>query len=365
MKIAMVDPAAYTLPYDVSLCEALAEAGHEVTLYTTRFAHGPMPPARGFRMVEWFYKRRVPGVPRRLTRALQHAPDLVRLRRRLLRDRPDVVHVQWSVVNRVDLPFWRRLPLPVVFTAHNSQERDEALSCEELRGFNAVVVHSETGAAALRERCGLPRVWQVAMGAFDSFRDLAPPTTVPVKLQAGAPVVALTGLLRQYKGAHLLIEAWPAVRAAIPDAQLVIAGRPMGAELPDVEPEGVQIVRRFLDDDEYAWLLNRANLVCLPYVAIDLSAVLFTAIALGRPLLLSDVGGFGEFVGQGAELFEAGNTAALSEALIRLLRDPERLAELAEQARVAGHERYSWAAIGQSYSAYYGEIVGSPHVAGE
>ena len=38
----------------------------------------------------------------------------------------------------------------------------------------------------------------------------------------------------------------------------------------------------------------RADLVVLPYREIDQSGVLFTALAFGKPLLLSDVGGFPE-----------------------------------------------------------------------
>ena len=42
MRIALVDPPAYTPPYDRSLCAALARAGADVELITSHFAHGPV-----------------------------------------------------------------------------------------------------------------------------------------------------------------------------------------------------------------------------------------------------------------------------------------------------------------------------------
>jgi 2-polyprenyl-6-methoxyphenol hydroxylase-like FAD-dependent oxidoreductase len=43
MRIALVDPLAYTPPYDHALATALAEEGHDVTLLTSRFPHGSAP----------------------------------------------------------------------------------------------------------------------------------------------------------------------------------------------------------------------------------------------------------------------------------------------------------------------------------
>ena len=57
MRVQIVDPPAYTPPYDRSLCAALARAGADVELVTSRFPHGPVPPAEGYRVSEVFYRR--------------------------------------------------------------------------------------------------------------------------------------------------------------------------------------------------------------------------------------------------------------------------------------------------------------------
>ena len=109
---------------------------------------------------------------------------------------------------------------------------------------------------------------------------------------------------------------------------------------------------RFVPDPEIAALFRRADLVVLPYRDIDQSGVLFTALAFGRPLLLTDVGGFLEIAAAGAaELVPPGDPAALHEALTGLLADPARRERLAAGARDAAATTYAWDAIAERYYA--------------
>src|SRR6202030_2830712 len=95
----------------------------------------------------------------------------------------------------------------------------------------------------------------------------------------------------------------------------------------------VRFLARYVDDAELAGCFARADLVVLPYREADQSGVLFTALAFGRPLLLSDVGGFPEIAATGAaRSFPAGDAAALGAALRELLGDRPALAALAENA---------------------------------
>src|SRR5680860_1703747 len=57
MKVQLVDPSAFTPPYDRSLAAALARQGIDVELLTSRFMYGPAPEAAGYRVAERFYRR--------------------------------------------------------------------------------------------------------------------------------------------------------------------------------------------------------------------------------------------------------------------------------------------------------------------
>src|SRR4051794_21509313 len=100
MKVQIVDPSAFTPPYDRALAAALARAGAEVELLTSRFLHGPVPAAQGFRVEEAFYRRSsargLDAPARRPFKAAEHLPDMLRFRRR--DDDADVVHYQWLTV---------------------------------------------------------------------------------------------------------------------------------------------------------------------------------------------------------------------------------------------------------------------------
>ena len=48
VRVLQVDPSAFTPPYDHALCTALARMGEHVTLATSRFGYGDVPPALGY-----------------------------------------------------------------------------------------------------------------------------------------------------------------------------------------------------------------------------------------------------------------------------------------------------------------------------
>src|SRR3954471_5216045 len=85
MRVQIVDPAAYTPPYDHALAAALARAGAEIELVTARFPYGSIPQERGYRVSELFYRASsrpwIGPRRRRLLRAVEHLPGMRRYRR--------------------------------------------------------------------------------------------------------------------------------------------------------------------------------------------------------------------------------------------------------------------------------------------
>jgi glycosyltransferase involved in cell wall biosynthesis len=104
--------------------------------------------------------------------------------------------------------------------------------------------------------------------------------------------------------------------------------------------------------------MRRADVVALPYREIDQSGVLFTALAFGKPLVLSDVGGFTEVAATGAaRLVPAGDPAALRAELTSLLADPATRAGLGERAARAAREQFGWDAIARSHLRLYERLA--------
>src|SRR5215207_38822 len=156
MRVSVVDPAAYTPPYDRALCAALARAGADVELITAPFPHGEVPPARGFTVREDFYRLAPRRRGRRLARLLSHVPDMVRASRR----GSDVVHFQWLAVQQLDQHLVRAFSRPRVLTAHDVLPREPLPGQREAQRelyarMDAVVVHSEHGRRRLVDELGL------------------------------------------------------------------------------------------------------------------------------------------------------------------------------------------------------------------
>ncbi len=361
MRVSLVDPSAFTPPYDRSLAAALTRAGVEVELVTSRFLYGPVPAAEGYAVREPFYRHSTrAGRGSRLRmpiKGLEHPAQMLAQARRAGR-RSDLVHWQWVSWPPLDRLLVRPSGRPRVFTLHYPlPPRGDARGLRRERGllggFDAVIAHTAHGASRLREEVGVEpeRVHVIPHGPLDYLTELADEAPLPGELAAApddVPVILFFGLLRPYKGIDTLLEAF----AEIEGAELWIAGMPrMPLEplerLAARAPGTVRFLPRFIADPEIPALLRRADVVALPYREIEQSGVLYAGLAFGKPMVLSDVGGFSE-VGRdqgAARLVPAGDAPALATALRALLDDPTERDRLAAAARSAVAGPYSWDAI--------------------
>ncbi|MFZ0383012.1 MAG: glycosyltransferase family 4 protein [Solirubrobacteraceae bacterium] len=369
MRVQMVDPSAFTRPYDHALCTALAaaEAGVEVELITSRFAYGTVPSPDGYAVRELFYRRAVgaPGSPARLaSKLVEHVPDM--LRYRSLARAADVVHFQWLAVQALDR--WLLPNRPTVLTAHDLLPREprpgQAWAQRRLYdAVDAVVAHSGYGRELLVSELGVDpgKVRVIHHGAFRHLTLMEREVPLPAGL-AGVrePVVLFFGLLRPYKGVETLLAAWRGVSGA----ELWIVGRP---RMP-LEPlraragDRVRFIPRFVSDAELPAFFRRADIVVLPYERterLDWSGVLATALAFGKPIVVSDIGGFGELANLGAaRLVAPGDPDALRGALAALLADSQEREGLASGALTAARGPYSWEAAARETLALYQDLVG-------
>jgi glycosyltransferase involved in cell wall biosynthesis len=384
MRVQIVDPAAYTPPYDHALAGSLARAGAEVELITCRFPYGPVPrqdqtggpsaspagPPRTYEVRELFYRRSSrPGIGprrRRLLRVAEHVPDMLRYLRSA--HAADLIHYQWLPIPALDRRLLAR-KRPRAYTMHwrlpEARTRIARTLTHLLAEMDAVVVHSEHGARRLEADFGVPRgrLRVIPHGAFDYLTRQPEEVPLPEELQGTeAPVVLAFGLVRPYKGTDVLLEAFRAIEGA----ELWVVGMPRMPmdelrELARRAPGTVRFVDRFVTDPEIPAFMRRADLVVLPYRNIEQSGVLYTALAFGRPLVLSSVGGFPEVAKQGAaRLVPPDDPDALAAALSELLADPAAREALGSAAAAAAATTYSWDRIGEATMGMYRELLGQP-----
>jgi glycosyltransferase involved in cell wall biosynthesis len=366
LRTAVVDPSAYTPAYDHAICSALAHAGASVQLITSRFAYGDVPAPDGYAVRELFY-RRARGAPgshaRRISKLVSHAGDM-RALRRLAAGAADIVHFQWLAMPWLDAGL---LPDgPLVLTAHDLLPREPKpgqarAQLRLLQRMSAVVVHSQYGRGQLVSRLNLPedKVHVIHHGAFEHVAAGAPsPLPAPLD-RVGEPVVLFFGLLRPYKGINTLLDAWRGVTGA----ELWVVGRPMLdlAPLRAAATASVRFIDRYVPEPDVQAYFRRADLIVLPYERterFDQSGVLATALAFGKPVVLTDIGGFPEVAATGAgRLVSAGDADALRDAMQWLIDDPAARARLGEAAATAARGPYSWESAARQTLELYRSLL--------
>jgi glycosyltransferase involved in cell wall biosynthesis len=348
VQIVLADPPAFTPAYDHDLAAALARAGADVELLTSRFRFGDAPAPVGYARSEPFYpiSSRLFGRSRlRLPlKVIEHPFGVAALNRR----RADVVHVQW-LVPELDSRLLRPR-VPCVFTAHDLLPRrtaaKEGLWRDLLARFDRVVVHSERGREALA-----PLGIDARVIPHPVFR------SDPARRDDGRTVLCF-GVIRTYKG---LGDAIAAVRGA-GDARLVVAGDPLEpvdsyrAAASDVD---VDWRLGYLPEDEVDRALGEATVALFPYrPELDQSGALLRALGAGVPAIAYDVGGIAEPVRRfgAGRVVAPGDVDALAAAVRELLGDEDALAQ-ARAGAMRARDELTWDAAARAHLALYEEIA--------
>jgi glycosyltransferase involved in cell wall biosynthesis len=349
------------------LAAALAAEGADVELITSEFLYGPVPEPEGYSVTECFYrrtaKRGLEARGRLPVKLAEHVPDMFRMRRRL---DGDVTHYQWLTVPAIDHLLVPHRG-PKVMTAHYIASPQpkwlELTTAQRTFGsMDAVIAHTANGARRLEELIGLPRdrVRVIPHGAFDYLTRLPEESPLPIELEgAKDPVILFFGLMRPYKGIDTLLEAF----AGIEGAELWIVGNPRMdlTELTEKSrrlPGKVRWLPRFIEDSEIPAIMRAADVLTLPYRDIEQSGVLYTGLAFGKAMVLSDVGGFGEVARDhdAARLVPPDDPDRLGAALAGLAADPGARRQLEHRAEAAAAGPYSWADIARSTMRLYREV---------
>jgi glycosyltransferase involved in cell wall biosynthesis len=295
---------------------------------------------QGVRQVTWQADRE-PGA-----NAVQEA---LRLSRLLDHIGPDVMHLHSSKAGLAGR-LAARGRLPTMFQPHgwswlaapSSWLAQATVTWERLAGrWTSLYLCVGEGEAALARTQGLHGRYCVVRNGVDlkrfhpvSERDRRA-ARARLEVPPDAPLAVCIGRVTRQKGQDVLLAAWHTVRARCPEARLaIVGGGDLLASLRRQAPPGVVFTGPV--DDTQPWYAA-ADLVVLPSRWEGLPLTLLEALAIGRPVVGSDIPGIADALpaGTGA-LVPAGGVAALADAIAHRIsqRDAAR-AEGAAGARYA------------------------------
>lgn len=330
------------------------------------------------------------------------ADYLVQVCRRLRRLRPDVVHVQNFPQH---VPAIRRAIPDAAIVLH--------MHCDWLVQLDFHAMSRAVAGADLVLGCSryiteaASRRFAGASTVFRALPNGAPPVCsdpTPVAREPG--LVLFVGRLTPEKGLHNLMQAWPAVVAAVPAARLEIIGsqgmtpREMIVDLSgdaDVRelarfyasedgraggyedvlkrmlPGEISHTVSFVGHKPYSEVLRRyAAATCLvnPSLSESFGMSLIEAITHGTPVVATRIGGMTEIVEGtgGGVLVDANEIGALSEAIVGMLADPDAAGAMGRHGAQHAGELYSWDHIAGLARKRYAEALSrrrSPEPAGD
>lgn len=289
----------------------------------------------------------------------------------IYRRRVDLLHVNSYVPGNYARLAAALMQVPIVvdhwhgFTRFNRKRR---FICRFLGRFTDLSLAVSRGVRDyLVSQGGLnpAKVRVVANGVDVAAIDAARPGTVvrrELGLPVGVPVIGLVGRLDHWgKGHKELLSAMASLRERHPIRALIVGG---GRKLDEVrqlaESLGLAGAAHFLGPrPDVPDLLNAMDIFVLPSYSEGVSLALLEAMAAGKPVIATAVGGLPEVVtdGDNGLLIPPRDAGALAGALERLLADPAFAQHLGAKARAHVREHFSLDRLGREINAIYEELV--------
>ena len=383
MKVVLVDPSLFTLPYDRELAAGLRAGGHQVTLYGTPMPdQGVGPGDDGQAVVPHFYRRLsgLPSLPKavqRVAKGFSHGLDMRAFCTAMEQARPDVIHFQWLPLPLLDRLFLARLRriAPLVLTVHDTTPFNgspgsslQALGAlAVLREFDGLIVHTAQGCRTIAgHTAGPARIRVIPHGLLhqaDLTRDPVDGAQPSGDDGPGHVRFLLFGKIKPYKGVDVLLHALALLPA---EARRRCRVRVVGKPYMDVAPlealadrlgvaDAIGFEWRFIADSELTRLFHESDVLLFPYRQIEASGVLMTAIAVGKPVIATRMGAAAELFaqGDGGILIAADRADELAAAMRRFIDVPGSVASGAAHVRQLRDAIPSWVEIGRLTAQAY------------
>lgn len=187
-----------------------------------------------------------------------------------------------------------------------------------------------------------------------------------------APVMLYAGDLEFSDGAEVFASAARALKSRQPDLRFVFACR---AKTPAANGRLQALKRRIASAGltarttflgaipEFHTLLGAVDAVVMPvdslYAKVDTPYVLLEAMALGRPVIVSNLPPLQELaaLGDGTVVVPKGDPEATADAMARLAADPDDAARLGERARATIAASFSLTRMARAYETLYDELL--------
>ena len=307
------------------------------------------------------------------------------------KERPDILHAHSPSLNGLAaLRVGRRHGIPVVYECRAFWE-DAAVdhgTCKEgglryrltraletrvFRQADAVTTICEGLRGDILARGVSPERLTVIPNAVDielfSMHRQQDPTLVKHLGLENRQVLGFIGSFYAYEGLSLLIEAMPRVLAQIPDVRLLLVGgghqeSALQQQARDLGIEDRIVFTGRVPHDQVQQYYDLVDILVYPRMPMRLTELVtplkpLEAMAQGRVVIASDVGGHRELISDGVngKLFRAGDPESLVKAILMMLQHPGEWPRMQSAGREFVERERNWPASVARYKAVYERLI--------
>lgn len=278
---------------------------------------------------------------------------------------PDIVHAHVYTAGVPAVILGKLYGLPIVITEHSSAFPRRLLTRLEVRAARWAMSHARLVLPVsddLRkhiEGYGIRSRFQVVPNVVDTNLFYPPATRrAPRDTQKRLLVVAT---LVPVKGIPYLLQALHQLQGKRQDFSLDIVGDGPSREAYEqmaaaLGLEGTVTFHGMKSKPEVAEFTRQCNVFVLPSVWENLPVVLVEAMASGKPVIATKVGGIPEMIDRRVGLLvPPENVAALTEALDYMLNHCQEYSP--EEIALYARQRYSYEVVGKTLDDVYSRIV--------
>jgi len=180
------------------------------------------------------------------------------------------------------------------------------------------------------------------------------------KLSDGGKNILFVGRLEERKGLQYLLGAYKLVKQERPDARLIVVGSGNTSSYQKDISEGV-LFEGYVSDAELPRYYRSCDVFCAPSTwGESFGMVLLEAMAMGKPVVASDIEGYKDVLTHDKEgfLVPSKDEESLASSILSLLGNEELCSEMGREGRNKA-QRYSWTKVAHMVMDYYLELIES------
>jgi phosphatidylinositol alpha-mannosyltransferase len=374
VKIALVSPYDFAYPGGVCihiscLAQQFQRLGHEVKIIA--------PASKAVADIDGFIPigrpRPIPTGSGSIARLTLSVWLSSRIKEVLEREQFDIIHLHEPLMPMLCTTVLRLSPVATVGTFHATDSRpgynlgrpfSKFFLKRWFRRLDGKIAVSKTAR-------------RFALGHFPGYYNIIPngvdlehfsPEVKPMEgFQDGKLNILFVGRLEKRKGLDYLLEAWGRVKEAVPESRLIVVGpgsrrrRKYEKMVAKHRLEDVVFIG-FASYEDLPRYYQTADVFCAPATGSEsFGIVLLEAMALGKPIVASDIEGYAGVVSDGVDgmLVPPRDSQGLAQALVTLLNNESLRRKMGAKGRAKALD-YGWESIAGRILDYYKRVLGEP-----